>query len=190
MAWAARRADSGRAKIPEGVRFAAAALLVLDASSQCPLPLGAAAATARVHESRPGGAETCLLELLTVPESVRDAARLLLLIGEDEGDRDSTAPRTTCATRTVDVALVLVRRVVVDDVGDVVDVQTARGHVRGDEHRHLAARESLERALPHRLREVAVHRECINLVERQLADELVGSSLFPADDKRAPTTRS
>jgi hypothetical protein len=46
----------------------------------------------------------------------------------------------------MDVVLGVVRQVVVDDVGDALDVQAAGGDIGRDEHRNLAAGESFEQA--------------------------------------------
>src|SRR4051812_34988252 len=111
------------------------------------LPLRAAAAAARVDELRARRAHPGLLELLAVAEPVRDAARVGLLLRQDEGDRLAAAPGAAGAARAVDVVLVLLRRVEVDHVRDVVEVEAACRDVRGDERRHLAALEAGKRAL-------------------------------------------
>ena len=51
-------------------------------------------------------------------------------------------PARPGAADAVDVALVVLRRIEVDHVGDVVEVEAARGDVGRDERRHLAARGS------------------------------------------------
>src|SRR6266550_52197 len=70
------------------------------------------------------------------------AARLGLLIGEDEGDRRAAAARSAGAAGAVNVPLVLVRRVEIDHVRDVVEVEAAGGDIGGDERRDLAGLEA------------------------------------------------
>ena len=50
------------------------------------------------------------------------------------------------------------RDVVVDDVADAFDVQTARGHVGGDQDVEISVLQRGDGPLPHRLRDVAVDR--------------------------------
>ena len=61
-------------------------------------------------------------------------------------------PGAACPADAVDVARVLVRRVEVDDVRDLDEVEPARGDVGGDERRGLARLEALERPLALALR--------------------------------------
>ena len=70
-----------------------------------------------------------------------------LLLREHEGDAATTAAGAPGATDTMDVPLVVLGRVVVDDVRDVRQVEAARGHVRRDEGRHLPRAEALQRPL-------------------------------------------
>ena len=81
-------------------------------------------------------------ELLGVPGEPRDAADVLLLLGEDERDAHAAAPRATGSADAMEVAGVLGRRVEVDDVRDVDEVEPARGDVRRDERRRLPALEA------------------------------------------------
>ena len=76
-----------------------------------------------------------LLELVAVAEAAGDTARVGLLLGQDEGDCGAAAPRPAGAAGAVHVALVLFRRIEVDHVGDVVEVEAAGGHVGRDQRR-------------------------------------------------------
>src|SRR5207248_6078067 len=115
------------------------------------------AAAAGVQELGGSGSHSGLLELLVVAESPGDPARLGLLVGEDEGDRRAAAAGPACAAGAVDVALVLVRRVEVDHVRDVVEVEAAGGDVGGNQRRDLPSLEAGESALARALRHVTVH---------------------------------
>ena len=67
-----------------------------------------------------------------------DGAEQVLLARRDEGDRVTTATRAAGAADPVDVGLGVGGDVVVDDVADPLDVETARGHVGGDQDVELA----------------------------------------------------
>src|SRR5204863_7357042 len=97
------------------------------------LPLRSTAATAGVHELRAGGLHACRLELLAVAEQGRDAADIGLLLGQDERDPLSGAAGAAGPADAVDVALAVLRRVVVDHVADRVEVEAPGGDVGGDE---------------------------------------------------------
>src|SRR5437588_3681629 len=101
------------------------------------LPLRATPAAARVHELRPGGLHARRLELLAVSEHGRDAADICLLLGQDECDPLSGAPGAAGPADAVDVALAVLRRVVVDHVADGVEFESPGGAGGGDERRHL-----------------------------------------------------
>ena len=75
-----------------------------------------------------------------------------------ERDRDAVGAGARGAADAVDVALRNVRQVVVDDMGDAVDVDAAGGDVGGDQRPQLAVAEGGERALALVLRLVAVDR--------------------------------
>ena len=75
-----------------------------------------------------------------------------------ERDRRAGGAGAGGAADSVDIAFRLVGHVVIDDVGDAVDVDAAGGDVGGDEHADLAVAERGEHALALRLRLVAVER--------------------------------
>src|SRR4051812_41954724 len=100
--------------------------------------------------SRPGGRRRAHPrggERVTEAEAARELADVGLLLGEDEGDAGTAAPGAACAADAVHVVLVAVRRIEVDHVGDVVDVEATGGDVGCDERRDLPGLEACERAL-------------------------------------------
>src|SRR6266545_5243078 len=112
-----------------------------------------------------------------------NVARLGLLLGKDERDRLAAASGTAGPARAVHIVLVLARRIEVDHVRDVVEIQPARSDVRGDECRHFAALEAGERALACSLRHVAVHGNRTDVLPGELLHELVRTALRPYEDK-------
>src|SRR5205085_7696242 len=121
-----------------------------------------------------------LLELRVVTQPPGDAARLGLLVGQDERDRRAAAAGPAGAAGAVDVALVLVRRIEVDHVRDVVEVEAARGDVGGDERGDLAGLEAGQGLLPGALRRVAVHRGGFGTVAGGLLREPGGGPPRPS----------
>src|SRR5690606_8671182 len=75
----------------------------------------------------------------------------------DEGDGYPGAPGPAGAADAVHVGLLVLRAVVVDHVGDIVDVDPARRHIGRDQHVDLAAAERAQRLFALALSEVAVY---------------------------------
>src|SRR3954447_15201447 len=153
------------------------------------LPLGAAPAAARVEELRTRRLHPGRLEGLLVAEAAGRAARPRPLLGEDERPRGAAAPRAAGAAGAVHVALVLVRRIEVDDVADVLDVEPAGGDVGRHEHRRLAVVEAVERALAGALLEIAVDRRGVDAALLEPGCEGVGAALRPREDEHPLAVR-
>ena len=109
----------------------------------------------------------------------RHPADVRLLLGQHERDAGAAAAGAAGAADPVGVGARLFRRVEVDHVRDVVDVEAAGGDVGGDERAHLARVEAGERLLPLGLRLVAVDRDGVDVVPAELLDEAIGSGLRP-----------
>ena len=104
----------------------------MSACSRCTrLPARAPTAVARVEKTLVSALHPSALELLAVAEQVRDAADVGLLIREDEGRPLAGAPGAAGAAEAVDVALRVRRWVVVDDVGDGLEVEPAGSDICG-----------------------------------------------------------
>src|SRR5690606_13321927 len=108
-----------------------------------------AAVVDRLH-----GRQAHLLDRL--PGGALDRAQHALLARGDEQDRLAAASGAAGAADAVDVALGVVRDVVVEDVADPLHVQAARGHVGGHQHVQAAILELLDGALALLLLHVAV----------------------------------
>src|SRR5450756_750344 len=83
----------------------------------------------------------------------------------------------------MDVVLRLERQLVIDDVGQVCDVQAARGHVRGNEDLDEAASERLEGASSLRLAAVAVDRGSTHAASIQVRSQSAGLDLAAGEDQ-------
>src|SRR3712207_465884 len=91
-------------------------------------------------------------ELAAEPQRLRDPLDVAPLLAGEERDPDAGAPGAAGAPDAVDVGVAAVRRVEVDDVRDVVDVDAARGDVGRDERVDAPGLEVRQRALALRLR--------------------------------------
>ena len=87
-----------------------------------------------------------------------DLAQLPLLVGRHQRNGDASLAGAPRATYAVHVRLRVRRQIIVEDVGDIVDVQAACGHIRGHQDGVLAAAETLQRLLAALLAQVATQR--------------------------------
>src|SRR5438128_5665130 len=147
------------------------------------LPARPAPAAARVDTARRSGQHPVALEALAVAEPGCDAADVSLLLRRDEGDPVPAPPGAARAADAVDVPLVVLRRGEVDHVGDVDEIEAARGDVRRDERGRLAGMELRERALAGALHHVAVERNGRNVAAGELLDEPVRTALRADEDQ-------
>src|ERR1700730_16250882 len=111
------------------------------------LPPGTPAPPARIHELRTGTTHSRTLKLLLVPKAGSNATHVALLIRKDERASPAGAAGTAGPSDAVHVALLVLRRVEIDDVADRFEIEAACGDVRGDERRRAARAEPLECAL-------------------------------------------
>src|SRR4051812_33026473 len=102
----------------------------------------------------------------------------------DQGDRDAVGTGATGAADAVQVGLLVLGALVVHDVGDAGDVDTAGGDVGGDQDVDLAAAEGAQRLLAGALAEVAVHRCGGEAPLDELVGHLLRGALGAAEDHR------
>ena len=108
-----------------------------------------------------------------------------LLVGAgDDGQRDAGLAGAARAADAVDVVLRVMRRVVVDDVADVGNVEPARGDVGADQQLHLVVAERVERRHARALVEIAVQRADGEAVLLQRAVDDLHVALAVAEDDR------
>ncbi len=113
-----------------------------------------------------------------------DPRDLVELLAGDEGDRPTGAPNAAGAADAVHVDLGVVGKVVVDYVGDVLDVEPAGGNVGRHEQRHPALLELDHHAVALALAHVAVQRLVPEALVAELAVEAGGADLRAAEDDR------
>ena len=106
----------------------------------------------------------------------------LALTVRGQGHDGAFVTRTSRSTRTVEVRLVLERRVGVDHEGHVIDVDAAGGDVGGHHRNRSTFGEGGQVLHPGRLRQVAVHLHCWNTSIVELLGELLRSVLHARED--------
>src|SRR5699024_1712061 len=98
------------------------------------------------------------------------------LIPVAQDDRHPAAPCPASAADAVHVGLLVVGALVVDDVGDIVDVDTAGGHVGGDQHVVLPAAERLEGLLAGALAQITVDGADLEAPLGEFVGDLLGGA--------------
>ncbi len=89
------------------------------------------------------------------------------------------------STDAVDVGFRLVRQIVVHDVGNRIDVDSARGNIGGDEHRRLVDLEVVQRPLAGVLGLVAMDRLGTDAAVVQSLNQAIRPALGSREDDRA-----
>ena len=123
------------------------------------------------------------MEVLT--DDTLEAAEFAKVFARDEGDSGASGERTASTTDTMDVVFELVREVEVEDVGDAVDIDTARGNVGRDEHANLSVLEGLQGTLTLALRTVGVDGGTADVFTLELTADAIGTMFGPRKDEYA-----
>ena len=122
------------------------------------------------------------------PGRAQQRPHLAHLVGGGDGHDGADGARAGGAARTVDVGLVLGRRIGVDDQPDVVDVDAAGGDVGGHEHGRLPGGERVEVTHAGVLRQVAVQVHAHDAAAGELLGETLGTVLG-AGEHHSPRVR-
>lgn len=112
-----------------------------------------------------------------------DCLHRRLIVRSDEADRIADRLRAACASDAVHVVFRVQREVVVDDVRDTLDVDTARRDVGRNEHARAAVLEGLQRGDALILRAIRVQRHSDDVARLQLARDLVRAMLRAREDE-------
>ena len=139
----------------------------------------------RLRADREVGSEAGdLLGLDPAPEHPLDVAQELRLVDADQRERNPVDPGAPGPADPVDVVPRHHRELVVDDVRERVDVESAGRDIRRDEDVHPAGLEVVEGANALRLAPVAVDRGRGDPVADQLLGEAARAVLRPREDQR------
>ena len=114
--------------------------------------------------ARPLVVELERLDLDLLLDQPLDVANQPRVVARDQGHRQARLARAAGAADAMHVVLGVERHVVVEDRGQVDDVEAARGHVGGHQQVHVAALEGVERLQALVLRLVAVQRGGVQAV--------------------------
>ena len=72
-----------------------------------------------------------------------DFTHFTFLAQVDDGDGSTCLSGTSCTSATVSVAFGIIRQAIIDDVGQIVHIQSAGGNVRGNQDLQIADTEFL-----------------------------------------------
>ena len=114
--------------------------------------------------------------LLNVPE-------VLQLVTAAEGDRHTLHACAACSTDAMDVGLGLLGNVIVDDGGQLDDINTARCNIGCNQHIDLARFEAIECRHTGILTFITVNSHCLDAVLGQLARHRVRAVLGAGKDE-------
>ncbi len=114
-----------------------------------------------------------------------NVAQILILTRLTHRDRNTGFAGPCRPTDPVDIGFRQIRQVVIDDMGDIVDVNAACRDVGRDEDLHGAGLEPVQRLDALGLGLVAVDGGRLQAVIDQVTIDLVGTMLGPREDNRA-----
>jgi hypothetical protein len=126
-----------------------------------------------------------LVELPREAEGAGHLPDLVRLVGEYEADAGAAAAGAAGTPDPVHVGVAVPRRVEVDDMGDVGDVDSAGGHVGRDQGVDFAGLETGERPLTLALALVTMHRRGVELAAAEALDEPIGAAAGADEDEGA-----
>jgi hypothetical protein len=108
-------------------------------------------------------------------DELLDIAQKWPFIDTDEGDRLADITGPTGAANAVDVVFGDIRQLIVDHMGELINIEAACSDIGGDENAYLATLEVSEGARACPLALVAVDRRGANAILLQLFGEAVGA---------------
>ena len=121
--------------------------------------------------------------LVSFSEELDKLAGDVFIATVEEGNRDTSVTRTTSTTDAVDVVINIRGQVIVDDVGDVRDIQASRGDGSSNHNRRASAAEGGKRVLAFTLGSITVNRSGGELATHQELGEHIGHALgFDKDE--------
>ena len=111
-----------------------------------------------------------------------DLFEFALLAAVNDGDAHAILAGTACAAAAVVVDVVVVGQTIADDVREVVDIESAGGHIGGNEQLQVTLAELLHHGIALCLREIAMQRIGIITVLDELRRHLLCSGTGAAKD--------
>ncbi len=120
------------------------------------------------------------------PQRLVDELPARDVVPVDERDGRALGPGAAGAADAVQEGLLVLGGLVVDDVGDALDVDAARGDVGADQHVDLAVAEGAQRLLAGTLAQVAVDGAGGEAAALELVGDVGGGALGAAEDHRQP----
>src|SRR5262249_36024163 len=112
-----------------------------------------------------------------------DIAQEADLLTVAQRDRDTFSTRARRTADTMHVGFRHVRQIEIHDVADAIDIDAARGNIRGNERPDFALTKGREHAFPLVLRFVAVNCFGADASPEQTTHDLIGAVLGPCEDQ-------
>jgi len=107
------------------------------------------------------------------------------LFPQEKSGSDAAFTGAACAADAMDEVFRHVGKIIVDDVGDVLNVDAASGDVGGHEHAILPALEPGEGRSALRLRAVAMNHGCVDALAVEALGDAFGTALGARENKAA-----
>ena len=123
-----------------------------------------------------------LLDYNSAPDKSLDTLQVISFGRVAEGNRHAVRTCAGGASNPMDIAFRLVRQFEIDYMGHAVDVDAARCDIGGDKDADCVRLETVERALPCRLRFVAVNGGGLDTGLPQLFGDPVRAMLGAGED--------
>jgi len=116
-------------------------------------------------------------------DRVFDIAKTFVLLGGEQRESGAALARAGRTADAVDVVLGRAGNVIVDDMGNAVDVNAASHDVRRHEHARVTALEALEGLLALGLRAIAVNRRAADTAAVEDFGDAIGAMLRAGEDQ-------
>ena len=133
-----------------------------------------------IHLDEIGNIHWHLLDLSAV--ELLDLSHHAHIFGGDEVNRNTLPSKTTTSTDSVDVVLTVGRKVIVDDQGDLLDIDTTSQEISSDQDTGRAGPEFLHDQITLSLVHVTVHGRHGEVAGRKLVSEPVNLPSSVAED--------
>ena len=123
-------------------------------------------------------------------DQLLDIAQVFTFGVVTERNRNATLACSSGPSNSVDVALWDIGQVVVENMGDVIDIDSSGCDIGGNQNSNVTVTEAVERTLPGSLRFVSVNCGAVDSGSLELLAKPVGTVFCPSEDDRSTDLRS
>jgi len=115
--------------------------------------------------------------LLGLAQNIYEVTSLLRIVSSEEGDGGTMSTSTSCTTNPMDVILRIVGIVIVQNMGDVTNIDTTGGNVRGNHYGAFAGLKLVQDPVTLVLLLIAVNGECGPSILTKETSDIVSNTL-------------